>query len=63
MADAVQATGAKTKRNFAEPGLGPLVRPKRQECIRGFRGKLQWQRDLDAMRTGRWCWSPPGYGP
>jgi hypothetical protein len=34
-------------------GLRTLLRLRRQEDIRGFRGRLAWEGDLDAMRTDR----------
>jgi len=34
-----------------ELGLRTVVRLRKQESIRRFRGKLNWQGDLDAMRT------------
>ena len=48
--DALRATGLKTKRETVELGLRTLVRLKRQAEIRRLRGKLEWHRDLDAMR-------------
>jgi Arc/MetJ family transcription regulator len=51
MADALRATGVRTKREAVELGLKTLIRLRRQESIRRFRGKLDWQGDLDAMRT------------
>ena len=53
MRDALLATGLKTKREAVEEGLRTLLRLKRQEEIRKFRGKLAWRGDLDAMRTDR----------
>lgn len=53
MQDALRATGLKTKREAVELGLRTLLRLRRQEQIRRFRGKLDWQGDLDAMRTDR----------
>ena len=51
MADAMQASGAKTKRETVELGLKTLLRLRRQAEIRGYRGKLAWEGDLEAMRT------------
>ena len=51
MADALKATGARTKREVVEMGLRALVQLKQQERIRGFRGKLKWTGDLERMRT------------
>ncbi len=51
MKDTLRATGLKTKREAVELGLRTLLRLRRQEDIRRYRGKLAWQGDLDAMRT------------
>jgi Arc/MetJ family transcription regulator len=51
MADALKATGAKSKREVVEMGLRTLVQLKQQERIRGLRGKLKWTGDLERMRT------------
>ena len=51
MASALQASGSKTKREAIEKGLKLLVQVKNQEKIKGFRGKLKWTGDLEAMRT------------
>ncbi|MBI2961021.1 MAG: type II toxin-antitoxin system VapB family antitoxin [Betaproteobacteria bacterium] len=53
MKDALRATGLKTKREAVELGLRTLLRLRQQEKIRRFRGKLDWQGDLDEMRTDR----------
>jgi len=50
MKEALKATGLKTKREAVELGLRTLVRLRRQAEMRRFRGKLNWQGDLDAMR-------------
>jgi len=51
MADALKATGAKTKREAVEMGLRTLLALKKQERIRGLRGKLRWNGNLEEMRT------------
>ena len=51
MKDALQASGAKTKREVVELGLKTLVRISKQEKIRELRGKIQWEGDLNDMRT------------
>ena len=51
MADALQASGARTKRQAVELGLQTLVRLRRQADIRRLRGKLRWEGDLDALRA------------
>jgi Arc/MetJ family transcription regulator len=51
IADAIRATGARTKREAVELGLKALIQLKRQESLKGFRGTLKWRDDLDRMRT------------
>lgn len=53
MASTLRATGLKTKREAVELGLRTLLRLRQQEEIKRFRGKLDWQGDLDAMRTDK----------
>ena len=50
MKEVLKLTGLKTKREAVEQGLKTLVHLKRQEQIRKFRGKLQWEGDLERMR-------------
>ena len=50
MKDTLKLTGLKTKREAVELGLKTLLRLRQQEQIRRFRGKLDWQGDLNAMR-------------
>lgn len=51
LSDAMKATGASTKREVVELGLASLVKLKKQERIKKFRGKLLWEGDLDNMRS------------
>ena len=51
MTDALKASGAKTKKEAVELGLRTLIRLKQQRELRTLRGKLDWQGDLDAMRS------------
>jgi Arc/MetJ family transcription regulator len=51
MEETLRVTGLKTKREAVELGLKTLLRLRQQEKLRGFRGKLEWQGDLEAMRT------------
>ncbi len=51
MADAMKATGARTKREAVELGLTTLLRLRRQKEVKAYRGKLAWEGDLDAMRS------------
>ena len=52
MRDAMQASGARTKREAVEIGLRTLVKLEQQKRIKAFRGRLAWQGDLEAMRQG-----------
>jgi Arc/MetJ family transcription regulator len=49
--DVLKLTGLKTKKDAVELGLKTLIRLKKQENIKKFRGKLEWTGDLDDMRT------------
>lgn len=53
MKDTLRATGLKTKREAVELGLRTLLRLRKQMEIRRFRGKLNWQGDLDSMRLDK----------
>ena len=53
MADALKATGLETKREAVELGLTTLIKLKKQEEIKHFRGKLQWEGSLDDMRLAK----------
>lgn len=50
MAEAMAASGLRTKRDAVEMGLRMLVEIKRQAAIRELRG-VGWDGDLEAMRT------------
>ena len=51
MQEVLEATGLKTKKDVVELGLMTLVRLKKQEKIKNFRGQLEWSGDLEDMRT------------
>ena len=51
MNEVIKLTGAKTKKEAVELGLLTLIRIKKQEKIRQYRGKLDWDSNLDDMRT------------
>ena len=51
MKETLRLTGLKTMREPVELGLRTIVRLRKQQEIRRFRGKLPWQGDLDAMRA------------
>jgi len=50
MTDALKCSGFSTKREVVAEGLKVLIKLRKQENIRGFRGKLSWQGDLNEMR-------------
>jgi Arc/MetJ family transcription regulator len=51
MNEAMTLSQLKTKKDVVETGLKLLVQIKKQERIKGLRGKLRWDGDLDAMRV------------
>ena len=51
MRETLRATGLKTKREAVEEALRTLLRLKKQAAIRRLRGKLDWNGDLDSMRS------------
>lgn len=53
MAEALKASGARTKREAVELGLKTLLQLNRQGELRRLRGKVQWEGDLDAMRRDK----------
>jgi Arc/MetJ family transcription regulator len=53
MQETLRLTGLKTKREAVELGLRTIVRLRKQDQIRGFRGKLKWNGDLDGMRSDK----------
>jgi Arc/MetJ family transcription regulator len=50
MRQAMQVSGARSKREAVELGLRTLVRLQQQGEIRSFRGRLRWEGDLEALR-------------
>ena len=65
MKQAMQASGARSKREAVELGLRTLVKLQQQTEIRAFRGRLAWEGDLEAFgraqkretaATGACCW-------
>ncbi len=53
MADALKASGARTKREAVELGLKTLLQVGRQAEVRRLKGKVNWEGDLDAMRRDK----------
>ncbi len=50
MAEALKASGLKTKREVVELGLKTISRLAKQANVRSLRG-IGWQGDLETMRT------------
>ncbi len=50
---AMKAAGLKTKKAAVEAGLQMLIQVKAQSGIRRLRGKVQWEGNLDELRSGR----------
>ena len=53
MADTLQATGLRTKREVVELGLKTLLQLRQQAELKKLRGKIDWQGDFEAMRRDR----------
>ena len=53
MKQAMEAANAATKKATVEAALRQMVRLKKQEGIRKWRGRIEWDGDLAAMREGR----------
>jgi Arc/MetJ family transcription regulator len=51
MADALSSSGLQTKKEVVEEALKSLIRLRKQANIRSLRGKLNWDGDLNDMRT------------
>jgi len=50
MKQAMQASGARSKREAVELALRTLVNLQQQGGIRAFRGRLAWECDLETQR-------------
>ena len=53
MAEAMRASGKRTKKETVEQALELLVRLRAQETLRELRGKVEWEGGLDAIRRDR----------
>ena len=53
MQQAMQSSGATTKRAVVEEGLRLLIQTRRQAGLRRLRGKVAWEGDLRASRLDR----------
>jgi len=50
MSLALRSSGCRTKKAAIETGLRLLVQVNSQKKLRGFKGKVAWEGDLDKMR-------------
>lgn len=50
IAEFMERTGLRTKREAVDHALDTALRLKRQENVRRLRGAIQWEGDLDRMR-------------
>lgn len=55
MARAKELTGLATMRAVVDEALRTLVGLKEQEAVRGLRGRLRWEGDLDELRRDRFA--------
>lgn len=53
MNDALLISGYKTKKETVEEGLKLLIAMKKQARMRKYRGMMNWEGDLEAMRTDK----------
>ncbi|NTU50376.1 MAG: type II toxin-antitoxin system VapB family antitoxin [Desulfobulbaceae bacterium] len=53
MDEALKISGYKTKKETVEEGLRLLIAQKNQSKIRSYRGRLNWEGDLEEMRTDK----------
>lgn len=53
MDDALKATGLQTKKEAVELGLKTLIKLKKQEGIKAFKGRLKWEGSLEDMRLAK----------
>ncbi|NLF17213.1 MAG: type II toxin-antitoxin system VapB family antitoxin [Lentisphaerae bacterium] len=50
MTQAIRISGCRTKRSAIEAGLRLLVQVNSQKKLRGLKGRIVWEGDLDEMR-------------
>ena len=51
---AMQAAGGQTQRQLVEEALRLFSLQKKQSEARRYRGKLQWEGNLDELRAAKW---------
>jgi Arc/MetJ family transcription regulator len=53
VAQGLQLTGLKTRRQLVDHALHEMVRHRRQKEILSLKGKIDWQGDLSTLRRKR----------
>ena len=53
MTEALDVSGYKTKKETVEEALKLLITMKNQSSIRKYRGKLNWEGNLETMRLDK----------
>ena len=53
MASALKVSGLNTKKDVVEQGLKLLIKRNEQQVVRGLRGNITWEGDLNEMRGGK----------
>jgi len=51
---AMQAASGQTQRQLVEDALRLFAMQNRQADVRKYRGKLQWEGNLDELRAAKW---------
>jgi len=51
MQDAKKASGLSTKKEVVEKGLELIVKLSKQEKLKELKGKINWEGNLDEMRS------------
>jgi len=51
---AMRAASGQTQRQLVEDALRLFAVQNKQAEVRKYRGKLQWEGDLDELRTAKW---------
>jgi len=52
--EAMQAAGGQTQSQLVEDALRFFANKNRQSEARKYRGKLQWEGNLDELRAAKW---------
>jgi Arc/MetJ family transcription regulator len=53
VAEAMRLSGIRTKREVVDAALHAFIRLQRQRAVLALEGRVDWQGDVQAMRTAR----------